>query len=125
MTEEQPFGTALARDAVRVLKASRWFQEFGAIVRAHRDYTGHGLFYDRSTGSFFLARSYDGLPDLEPYRSFTGEQGFTEWFARQSDLSMSGYAPTDMPGFDDDAGNQRVTRAFLRDHIAAWDARNA
>lgn len=113
-----PFGDELAHAAARFLKASQWFGDLGAIVRAHRDYTGHGLFHDRSTGEFFLAASFDSLPNGEPIATFPDEASFTQWLAAQSDRSLSGDIPTGMPQFDRDPGNQRVTRHLILQHVS-------
>src|SRR5690606_13414297 len=81
------FGDELAHAAARFLKENQWFDGLGAIVRAHRDYTGHGLFHDHATGEFFLARSLDGLP-RERLFTFPDEPGFTQWLAGQTDLAL-------------------------------------
>lgn len=114
-----PFGDWLAAAAARFLKANRWFGDLGAIVRAHRDYTGHGLFHDRATGEFFLARSLDSLPNGEPILTFSDEASFTRWLAGQSDRTLSGHIPMGMPQFDMDPGNQRITRQLILAHISA------
>ncbi|MFC4254182.1 hypothetical protein GRI97_02010 [Altererythrobacter xixiisoli] len=114
---DAPFGEALARAVVDHLRASRYAGPLGALVRTHRDYTGHGLFHDRDTGSWFLARSQDGLPDPTPLLSFPDADRFTVWLARQSDASLSGHAANpdieDAIGFARDPGNQRITRDLL------------
>jgi len=112
-----PFGDELARAAAQFLKENQWFDGLGAIVRAHRDYTGHGLFHDHATGEFFLARSLDSLP-RESLLTFPDEPGFTQWLAGQSDLALSGRVPTGMAQFDRDPDNQRVTRQLILDHLA-------
>lgn len=115
-----PFGDELARAAARFLKENQWFDGLGAIVRAHRDYTGHGLFHDHATGEFFLARSLDSLP-REALFSFPDEPSFTQWLAAQTDLALSGRVPTGKPQFDLDPGNQRMTRQLILDHLARED----
>lgn len=115
-----PFGDELAHAAARFLKENQWFDGLGAIVRAHRDYTGHGLFHDHATGEFFLARSLDSLP-RESLFSFPDELGFTQWLATQTDLALSGRIPTGMPQFDRDPDNQRITRQLILDHLARDD----
>ena len=112
-----PFGDELAHAAARFLKENQWFDGLGAIVRAHRDYTGHGLFHDHATGAFFLAASLDSLP-RERLLTFPDEQGFTQWLAAQTDLALSGRIPTGMPQFDLRPGNQRITRQLILDHLA-------
>lgn len=115
--DDAPFGEALARAVVEYLLASRYYGSLGALVRGHRDYTGHGLYHDRETDRWFLARSQDSLPDHEPLLSFPDAGRFATWLARQSDASLSGYDPNpemeDADGFACDPGNQRVTRAWL------------
>ncbi len=115
-----PFGDELACAAARFLKENQWFDGLGAIVRAHRDYTGHGLFHDHATGEFFLARSLDGLPS-ESLLTFPDEPGFTRWLAAQTDLALSGRIPTGIPQFDLDPDNQRMTRQLILDHLARED----
>lgn len=115
-----PFGDELARAAALFLEENQWFDGLGAIVRAHRDYTGHGLFHDHATGDFFLARSLDSLP-RERLLTFPDEPGFTRWLAGQTDLALSGHVPTGMPQFDLDPGNQRITRQLILDHLARKD----
>lgn len=115
-----PFGDELARAAARFLKENQWFDGLGAIVRAHRDYTGHGLFYKRATGEFFLARSLDSLP-RESLLTFPDERRFTRWLAAQTDLALSGRIPTGIPQFDRDPDNQRITRQLILDHLARED----
>lgn len=115
-----PFGDELARAAARFLEENQWFDGLGAIVRAHRDYTGHGLFHDHATGEFFLARSLDSLPG-ESIFIFPDEPGFTQWLAAQTDLALSGHIPIGLPQFDLDPDNQRITRQLILDHLARED----
>ena len=115
--DAKPFGDELARAAARFLKENQWFDGLGAIVRAHRDYTGHGLFHDHATGEFFLAGSLDSLP-RERLLTFPDEPGFTQWLAAQTDLALSGDIPTGMPEFDLRPGNQRITRQLILEHLA-------
>lgn len=116
LPDDTPFGDKLARDAARFLKENQGFDGLGAIVRAHRDYTGHGFFHDHATGEFFLARSLDSLP-RETLFAFPDEPGFTQWLAAQTDLALSGHIPTGMPQFDLDPDNQRMTRQLILDHL--------
>ena len=120
--DDTAFGETLARRTVEVLKRGRWFGDLNAIVRAHRDYTGHGLFHDHASGAFFLARSQDGLPDADTLIEFRSEEAFVAWLAEQSDLSLSGHTPCDIANFNCDAGNQRITRAFLLAELARSQA---
>nr|WP_314262467.1 hypothetical protein [uncultured Devosia sp.] len=112
------FGNALALDAAAFLKRHRWFGDLGAIVRAHRDYTGHGLFHDRKACVFFLSQSQDGLPHGEPLLTFDSDEEFTNWLSSQSDRSLSGYGPAVSSRFNEYPGNQRVTRELILAHIA-------
>jgi len=120
--DHTPFGDDLARAVVGVLRNSRYYHSLGAVVRAHRDYTGHGLFHDRDTDSWFLASTYDGLPDPAPLISFADADSFAAWLARQSDAGLSGVAAhadmADAAGFARDPGNQRITREFLQAAVA-------
>lgn len=117
MMNDEAFGTGLARDAAEFLKSERWFHQFNAIVRSHRDYTGHGLFYNTETKEFFPARSDDGIP-RKTLLNFVSEETFVAWLAEQSDLSLSGEIPTGAALFDSDPGNQRISRDFLVSEMA-------
>lgn len=116
--DASPYGDRLASAAARFLKTSRWFGSLGAIVRAHRDYTGHGLFHDRATGDFFLASTLDSLPRGEPILAFPDEASFVQWLAHQSDLVLSGHIPTGSLRFDEEPGNQRITRQLIIEHVS-------
>ena len=117
LSDDTPFGADLARQAVRVLKTRRNTGTLHALVRLHRDYTGHGLYYEADSGAFYISASLDGLPEGAPLISFTDETAFVDWLARQSDLSLSGYQQPNMFQNDAYAGNQRITRAFLLTEI--------
>lgn len=117
LPDDTPFGEDLARRAVAFLEATSAVRGEAAIVRTHRDYTGHGLFHDRATGRFFLSRSLDGWPCAPEYLSFADAAGFRRWLAAQSDAGLSGQVPSDIPGFERDPGNQRITRSFVEDHL--------
>lgn len=117
-----PFGEELATRAVAFLQSRVWIEHIGAIARAHRDYTGHGLFFDRTTGQFFLGASQDGMPYGSPFLTFDDANSFVGWLSVQSDRSLSGYvrnaSPDYPPNFYAEAGNQRVTRQMLIDYLA-------
>ncbi|NDK34377.1 hypothetical protein [Rhodovulum sulfidophilum] len=117
LPDDTPFGEDLARRAVAFLETTSAVRGEAAIVRMHRDYTGHGLFHDRAAGRFFLSRSLDGWPCAPAYLSFADAAGFRRWLAAQSDASLSGQVPSDIPGFERDPGNQRITRSFVEDYL--------
>ncbi|MCE8470434.1 hypothetical protein LZ189_15550, partial [Rhodovulum sulfidophilum] len=54
LPDDTPFGEDLAGRVVAFLETTSAVWGEAAIVRTHRDYTGHGLFHDRAAGRFFL-----------------------------------------------------------------------
>ena len=116
--DDTPFGAELTGAAVAALKIRQWQGELYALARMHRDYCGHGLFWERAAGRYHVSAALDGLPQGAPRISFSDEAAFTDWLARQSDLSLSGHVSPNVFEHDSHPGNQRITRAFLLDQIA-------
>ena len=116
--DDTPFGPDLAQAVVRVLKGRPWAGALHAIVRSHRDDTGHGLFHDAGRGGFHVSASMDGLPSGAPLIAFEDEAAFTDWLARQSDRSLSIDGQPDLFGAERYPSLQRITRAFLLAQIA-------
>ncbi|WP_426956452.1 hypothetical protein [Muricoccus radiodurans] len=111
--DRTPFGPHLAAEVWDALMQRP--QGEGLIVEQHRDYCGHGLIH-RGRG-VILAEIQDGYDPGPHIATWTDRDDFISFFARQSDLTCSGWDPAEPVFHTEDPwrrNNQRLTRAVLR-----------
>lgn len=86
---------------------------FGMIID-HQGYCGHGLAWKNK--KLIIAKVYDGcFPMSDPLMTWSENEktAFVNWFAVQSDFSLSGYDNTQGSFYTSELfylGNQRITR---------------
>lgn len=113
-----PLGMPLAERLWRRLMKA--MPGHGVIYDHHRDFCGQGLV--RTTNGVMLADVQDGGAYFGPaIAEWKNERDFVEFFARQSDFSMSGWDATEPVFFTEDdwyRNNQRLTRAVIERYLS-------
>lgn len=86
----------------------------GLIHEFHRDFCGHGLI--RTEAGIILCDIEDGHFPGPAIATWTDERAFVDFFARQSDFTMSGWDPAEPVFFSEDKwyrNNQRLRAGII------------